>query len=215
MRHYLFKIIYIFLSSIIVSSCYTTTTVYSTKINDVKKETKSNIEKYIVENTCYNDSLIELCIDLDIDNSYYILSVKNKSEYKIKIVWDEAVIITNGVQSTILHNGTKFIDKEKTQLPTVILGNTSIQEYFTVSNNVYWQTGRYAQWIVPEVVKSTDDKIVISIPFVINDTTYTYTSNLIIKESGTRKVHNTQGSLAGGAIAAIGLALLISVILGL
>jgi hypothetical protein len=215
MRHYLFKIIYIFLSSIIVSSCYTTTTVYSTKINDVKKETKSNIEKYIVENTCYNDSLIELCIDLDIDNCYYILSVKNKSEYKIKIVWDEAVIITNGNQSTILHNGTKFIDKEKTQLPTVILGKTSIKEFFTVSNNVYWQTGRYAQWIVPEVVKSTDDKIVVSIPIVINDTTYTYTSNLIIKESGTRKVHNTQGSLAGGAIAAIGLALLISVILGL
>ncbi|HNX20860.1 MAG TPA: hypothetical protein PKG88_00715 [Bacteroidales bacterium] len=204
------KIIFgLFLFSLLVTSCSVTVPAYSPLITDLKKETKSNIEKFIVENTCYNDSLIELCIDLDKDNCYYILSVKNKSDYKIKILWDEAVIITNGNQSTIIHNGTKFIDKDKTQLPTVILGNTLIQEYFTVSNNVYWQTGRYAQWIVPEVVKSTDDKIVVSIPIVINDTTYTYTSNLIIKENGTRKVPNVGGILAGGVLGGVGLGLLL------
>jgi hypothetical protein len=179
-----------------LSSCYVNVPAYSPSIKDLKKESKSNIEKFSVENICFNDSLIELCIDLDKDNCYYILSVKNKSEYKIKILWDEAVIITNGNQSPIIHNGTKFIDKNKTQLPSVVLGNTTLIEYFTISNNVYWQSGRSGQWIVPEVVKSVDDKIVISIPFLINDSTYTYTSNIVIKENGTRKVNNVPGIIA-------------------
>jgi hypothetical protein len=208
-------ILVLFVISTLTVSCYVKTPIYSPVINDLKKETKSNIQKFSVEDVCFNDTLIELCIDLDIDNCYYILSVKNKSEYKIKIVWDEAVIITNGIQSTILHGGTKFIDKEKTQLPTVILGNTSIKEFFTISNNVYWQTGKYAKWIVPEVITSPSDQVVLSIPFLINDSVYTYTSNIKIKEKGTRKSSTVNGTFAGIIVGGVGLALLLSVIVGL
>lgn len=208
------KIIFgLIFGSLIATSCYTIAPAYSPVIKDIKKETKSNIEKFSVENICFNDSIIELCIQLDVDHCYYILTAKNKTDFKIKILWDEAVIITNDKQSTILHAGTKFIDKEKTQLPTVILGNTSIKEFFTVSNNVYWQTGKYAKWIVPEVINNSNDNVVISIPFLVNDTVYTYTSYLTINDNGTRKVQNPGGIMAGGVIAGLGFGLLFSLLL--
>jgi len=209
------NILVLFIVSLLVTSCYTTVQSYSPVIKNLKKESKSKIENFSVENICFNDSLIELCIDLDQENFYYVLTAKNKTDFKIKILWDEAVIITNGNQSPIIHNGTKYIDKDKTQLPTVILGNTSIVEYFTASNNVNWQSGKSAQWIVQEAVKSIEDKIVVSIPFIINDITYTYTSNLTLKENGTKLVPNPRGSGFATLSVTLSALLLTILILGL
>ncbi len=204
----------IVLLGILFTSCYTTVPAYSPKIQEIKKESKSNIEKFSVDNVCFNDSLIELCIDLDKDHCYYVLTVKNKTDYKIKILWDEAVIITNGAQSTIIHNGTKFIDKDKTQIPSIILGNTSIVEYFTISNQIYWQnSGQYSHWVVPEVIKSASDKVIISIPLLINDSTFTYTSNLVIYQNGTRQVVNPNGFIMGGILGGIGGGILLAILL--
>lgn len=186
------KIIFgLFFATFIVSSCTTTESIVYPVIQNLNRETKNEVNIYSVNDICFEDSIIKLCISIEEDYSSYILGLQNKTNFKLKVLWDEAVIVWNGQTSPIIHSGIKFMDKEKTQLPSVVLGNTKLIEYFTLSNNIVWQNGYGANpgyWKTFPIIESFSDKATISIPILIQDSTITYTSHLTFVDGGVKTV---------------------------
>jgi len=189
-------------------SCTTTEALYKSKMQSMKIEEKNDYKTVETETNCYRDSILEMCINLDEDSKNLIVKVENYQDYKIKILWDEAVIVTHGNSSPVIHEGTKFIDKNAPQLPSVVLGGTNFLEYICPSDNVYWvNSTQYTSgyWAKKQMIYdvSYDQDIIVSIPIEYQDKKITYTSKLVANQEGTKKVYNVFGTafaISGGII---------------
>lgn len=69
-------------------------------------------------------------------------SIKNKSDYSIKILWDEAVFIDqNGKTGRVMHDGIKYIDRNNSMPASVIPKGTSLDDMIVPTSNVYYSSG--------------------------------------------------------------------------
>lgn len=64
-------------------------------------------------------------------------TIKNLTSDPMKINWDEASLIIYGESKRVMHKGIKFIDRDAPQAPTVIPGNSSIDDLVLPTDNVY------------------------------------------------------------------------------
>lgn len=196
----------LFALCIVFASCSTSVTLYKTNMLSMQIEEDNNIKTFATDTMCYQDSLLKLCISLESDKRHLIVDFENLQDYKMKILWDEAVIIVNGYPSAVIHGGTKYIDKNKTQLPTIIIGKTNYREYISPSDNVYWaEATRYTSgyWAIRPIINGSSDNLVVSIPIEYQGKQITYTSKFITKEAGKEKVPNVMGTtflITGGII---------------
>ena len=80
------------------------------------------IAKYSYEDNIVKISMVPLTTEIG-------FSLQNKSQNSIKIIWDEALYISEeGISCKIMHSGVKYIDKDGKQTPTVVAKGTIIND---------------------------------------------------------------------------------------
>ena len=113
----------------------------------------------------YEDDLIDVVwVPL---STQFAFSLKNKSDNSIKILWDEAVYVNeSGSSSIVMHAGVKYIDRNNSQPPTIVVKNSTIEDMVVPTDNVYYISGQYGGWrtspIFPNSATTPDELIVIS-----------------------------------------------------
>ena len=80
----------------------------------IAKTDSSGIARYIFEN--------EMVRILWLPTSHNInFSITNKTDYSIKVLWDEAAYVDeSGKSHRVMHSGIKYIDRSNPQPPTII-----------------------------------------------------------------------------------------------
>lgn len=107
------------------------------KISPVTEEGKS---KYSFE-----DDMVRIMWLVTADNISFLLT--NKTDYSIKIIWDEAVYVDeNGVSQKVMHSGVKYSERESTQPPSVVVRKGKIEDVVTPTNLVYYKEGFYGTY---------------------------------------------------------------------
>lgn len=95
-------------------------------------------------------------------NADVAFTLRNNTDKPLKIIWDDASFVYNGEAQKIFHKNVKYIDKEKTQAPTVIPPNSYISDLIQpiddvkLNENFHWST----QSIFPKIAyyKSQDER---------------------------------------------------------
>jgi len=111
--------------------------------SEEKGKTKYTFEDDIIKTTWFVTS----------SNIYFDL--KNKTDHLIKIIWDEAVFVDqNGESHSVMHSGTKYIDRNNPKSPTTIVRNGKISDIVFPSDYVYYQSGKYGGWRELDLIKN-------------------------------------------------------------
>lgn len=149
------KILLSVLSVLLLSSCFGPRLVYNVGLSnveapaDAKKqygETKIvTLEEEGKSSYKYEDDYIE--IYWFVGSSKFSFTLKNKSEYSIKIPWDDVTYInTKGSVSRVMHAGVKYIDRNNSQPASVIPKGASLSDIIQPTDNVYYISGQYGGW---------------------------------------------------------------------
>ena len=86
-----------------------------------------------------DDNIKILWIATSRNISFYL---QNKTDHSIKIPWDEAAYVDeNGFSHRVMHSGIKYIDKDKTMPPTVIVRKGFIKDIVFPTDYVYYDEG--------------------------------------------------------------------------
>jgi hypothetical protein len=102
----------------------------------------------------YEDSQIKI-IWLPL-NTQFNFTLINKSSHTMKIIWDDGVYVNeNGNCLKILHNGVQNINKNNSQLSTIIVKGANIDDAVAPIDNVYLQSGQYGGLNVSSLFKNT------------------------------------------------------------
>lgn len=106
-----------------------------TKIVTLEEEGKSGHK--------YEDDYID--IFWFVGSSQFSFNLKNKSEYSIKIPWDDVTYInTVGSVGRVMHSGVKYIDRNNSQPTSVIPKGASLSDIILPTDNVYYVSGQVA-----------------------------------------------------------------------
>ncbi len=88
----------------------------------------------------YEDDYINILWYVGTTGIYFTL--ENKSGHSIKINWDDISFVDiEGKVRRVMHNGVRFIDRNKSQPPTTIPNGAKIDEVLIPTDNVYFDTG--------------------------------------------------------------------------
>ena len=131
------KILLVLLASVALSSC--TYTSYTIKGSYQLLNTNSNVETSAIDrnDSVYSDEYVTLIPEFA--DSSIALRVENNYNSTIRVLWDwSAYINAGGVSHRVIHVGTKFVDKEKAQVPSVIPAGAHINETIVPVDNVEW-----------------------------------------------------------------------------
>ena len=124
-------------------------------------------------------------------------TIYNKTDFSIKILWDDAAYLDEtGKSHRVMHSGVKYIDRSNPQPPTVIPRRGSIDDLVFPVDNVYFISGEYGGWdeiplfpnrgqtmeevkqkAQPYVGKSFQVLLPLSIQDVVNEYTFTFLIN--------------------------------------
>ena len=137
----------------------------------------------------YKDTFISTKWETDF--SQLILTLDNLSDKTIKIIWDDAAFIdVDGTAGRIMHTGTKYIDRNDFQPPTIIPKKTTVIENIVPTRNVYftdygWVEGKLFIYITKDYKETINDftgkHIKILIPIVVNNDTIEYIFDFEVK----------------------------------
>ena len=126
------KITLLFIVITFISSCAPK---YYTYKLQLKKPNVSNELKFEDE---------KLSIEFTFKQSEVAFNIKNNSDKPLKIIWDEASFVYNGEAQKIMHKNVKFVDKEKTQAPTVIPPKSFISDLIQPIDDIKYNQSSYA-----------------------------------------------------------------------
>lgn len=153
------------------------------KMTTVTDQDKSVTKYSYVDNYI---SIIWLATDIGFN-----FCLENKSGNSLKVEWDESSYIDmNNSPSRIFHNGVKYVDRDKSQPPTVVPNETTLEDFILPSNlTEYKEKAFYSEdkeWISDPLIKNPDiyrEELVgqtvkvllpISVKGVINEYTYIF-----------------------------------------
>lgn len=113
------------------------------------------------------------------DKKTMLFSITNKTQNSYIILWDRITFIdTNGISHRTIHNGVKYIDASKPQVPTVLPANSKIQDALIPVENLQWVTNH---WMLLPLLGAgnweniVDKQFTINIPLQLDNQIYTYT----------------------------------------
>lgn len=116
-----------------ITSCSVANYMHSGEYVLTSIETPTGV--YDVDSSFFSDDF--LAITTSIEDNHLSLEIVNVSNSSFKVDWDGgAWIDMEGKAHRIIHTGTKFIDKEKAQVPSVVPRGASISEIVAPSDNV-------------------------------------------------------------------------------
>lgn len=88
----------------------------------------------------YEDELIKIAWFPQLFEFSFIL--ENKSDYSIKIIWDDAAYVnTKGASGRVIHSGIKFTERNYPQLHTVIAKKTYLDDLLIPVENIFFNEG--------------------------------------------------------------------------
>ncbi len=91
-----------------------------------------------------------------VDYEGFGFSLTNKTDYTIKINWDDIsyIDITGNVRR-VMHSGVKNIDKSNSQPATSIPRKATITDLLLPADNVYYESGKYGGWRIEPLIPDT------------------------------------------------------------
>ena len=106
----------------------------------ISKGSEEGINKYVFE-----DSLVKVgWATSDKGFGFWMI---NKTEHSIRLPWDEAAIVDDkGRSHRVIHSGVKYIDRNNSQPPSVIVRKGAYDDLVVPSDNVYFESGAYGGW---------------------------------------------------------------------
>ncbi len=88
----------------------------------------------------FEDDYIE--ITWAVTHKNFLFELKNKTEYTIKINWDDVCYVdVNGKAGRVMHSGVKYIDRNSSQPATIIPKGASISDLLLPTDNVSYGGG--------------------------------------------------------------------------
>lgn len=141
----------LFLLLLLLNSCSNFLGIYKFNLSEVERKDKLSNSEPITSSFQKNDSLVfennQLKIVWFPSTSDFRFILTNKSTNNMKIIWDESVYVnTDGFCRMVMHQGTRFIDKNITQKPSVIVKGGKIEDLILPTENVYFVNGQYGGW---------------------------------------------------------------------
>lgn len=145
--------------------------------NGTKGEFKGDRTKYGIDYSLYEDEVVN--IEFLFNPTHVSFTLTNKSNSRIKIIWDEAVYSGFDNSSVgIFHTGVKYNDREATQVPTSVIKGSKLEDIMIPKDKVDWskQFGRWMHYYILMGEKNTNDKTIsILLPIEINGEQIDYT----------------------------------------
>lgn len=93
----------------------------------------------------YEDDYIDIMWIVTSTQFNFVL--KNKSNYSIKIPWDDVAYISpSGQTGRVMHSGVKYIDRNNSQPASVVPKGASLSDIVIPTDNVYYVSGQYGGW---------------------------------------------------------------------
>jgi len=136
-------ILLIMLISLIIGSCTRAYVKVDAQRPTVRVESKVLNTEHIISNlnkfsSVYEDEYIKASWTLYPES--ILLTVLNKNNGSIKINWDNASFSDlKGFSSGLVLGSTKLVDKNKSQLSSVIIKQDSLKTFIFPANNVIWK----------------------------------------------------------------------------
>ena len=87
----------------------------------------------------------KLSIEFSFKETEVAFNIMNNSDKLLKIIWDEASFVYNVEAQKIIHKNIKFVDKEKTQAPTVIPPKSFIADLIQPIDDIKLNQNSYSQ----------------------------------------------------------------------
>lgn len=93
----------------------------------------------------YEDDLIDARMAFTENQILFIL--RNKTDHSVKLIWDEAAYIDyDGALTKVMHEGTKYVDRNAAQPPSIIPARQSLTDLIAPNNRVYYREGYYGRY---------------------------------------------------------------------
>lgn len=93
----------------------------------------------------YEDDYIDIMWIVTSKQFNFVL--KNKSDYSIKLPWDDVAYISpTGQTGRVMHSGVKFIDRNASQPASIVPKGASLTDVVIPTDNVYYISGQYGGW---------------------------------------------------------------------
>ena len=153
-------LLFLFTLSIMLSGCYTRLPLYYGTYNfeltrverpaEVSKrygEIKiSPVDDKGVTKYSFDDNLVNVVWLVTNDDISFVL--ENKTDYSMKIIWDDAAFVdSKGQSQRVMHSGVKYTDRNNSQPPTIIVRKGKItdivQPVDLVYLDYYWKLKRF------------------------------------------------------------------------
>jgi len=162
------KFVPLLLFALLMSGC-TVAGYYVLNISEVERPQSAN-ERYgeqkiinFNENKktsyTYEDELIKIVWVPRLFQFDFIL--ENKSDYSIKIIWDDAAYVnTKGASGRVIHSGIKFAERNYPQPHTVIAKKTHLDDLLIPVENIFFNEGGLLSgsgWDVKPIFPNTAD----------------------------------------------------------
>lgn len=141
----------------------------------------------------YEDDFINISWYVGIHKFYFTL--KNKSDYSMKIPWDDIVYVDiSSNTQRVMHSGVKYTDRNSSQPATIVPKNASISDVLLPTDNVKYvggSTGWDEGYLFPQYKKQEDasanyvigKKIRIILPIIIQDVQNEYSFEFTINDA--------------------------------
>lgn len=205
----------------VASSC--STTKYFVASNYALETVENNINESSmkVSSQNYNDDVID--ISMEFGEQSISMFIGNQTSSSIKILWDDAAYIDQfGSAHRVIHLGTKLIDRDKAQVPSVVpkgshineevvpsdciewMASTSNWEYTPVSQMYMYNTEKEAQ----EATMNLAD-VQLLLPIEANGQRYEYTFKFVDKNTGVKSIEQTDWTNTLWATTAVSCAALV------
>ncbi|MGL4410524.1 MAG: hypothetical protein ACRCTF_00055 [Bacteroidales bacterium] len=150
------KLLFTIVVSATLTSCYVPSTIYkvNAELSNVEVPSdattqfgESKIVKLDVDgktNYKYEDDYIDISWFVGLSNFSFTLN--NKSNYSIKIPWDDAAYVdVNGIAGRVMHAGVKYTERNNSQIASVVPKRASIKDVIIPTENVYLVNGQYIE----------------------------------------------------------------------
>lgn len=182
------------LLSLMLAGCYSTPPVIPTKSTLVSVERPKEVkEKYgeikiseiteeEQEKMVFEDDLIKAKFYLG--QSSIAINLENKSDYTMKINWDNSAFINeSGVSQRVIHSGVRLIDRNSPQASTILVRKGKIEDFIVPTDNIYFQSGKYGGWRYKDLtVTNADVSLLLSLEIeeVANDYIFNFNKKEIV-----------------------------------
>lgn len=140
----------------------------------------------------YEDDYINISWYVGLKQFYFTL--KNKSDYSLKIPWDDIVYVdVDGDTKRVMHSGVKYTDRNASQPASIVPKNASISDVLLPTDNISYNSGIgwTEGYLFPQYSKQEDasnsrvlgKNIRVTFPIIIQDVQNEYTFEFSINDA--------------------------------